>query len=637
MAEVDTLPKFFVQSSRKYGDGKVAMRKKELGIWREFTWKDSYERVKHFCLGLVSLGLRRGEKVTIIGDNDPQYYWAELAIQAAGGTAVGIFTDCIPREVKYFVNHCDAVFVLAKDQEQCDKLLEIKDEVPKVKRVIYWDPKGLWNYEEPWLMSFEEVESLGRQLEEARPGLFERMVEEGKGDDIAIFCYTSGTTALPKGAMIAHRNLIAGQRLATLIDPWSDKDEYVSFSPLAWITEHVLGLAMHVISGMVVNFPEKPETVREDLREIAPQVLLFSSRLWENVASMVQMKISESSALNRFFYNLLLPIGYKVADMRFRKEEPNLFWKALYALADLVMFRPLRDKIGLLKVRAAYTAGAALNPDVLRFFQAIGVNLKQLFGSTEAIIHTLHRDDDIKVETVGPPVPGVKVAISEEGEILVKSDAVFCGYYKNPDATRKALKDGWFHTGDAGYFDDDGHLIYLDRVKDLLELAGGAKFSPQYIEGKLKFSPYIRDTMVVGGKDKAYVTAIVNIDFDNVGEWAEKHHIAYTTFVDLSQKPEVYDLIRKDVERVNSILPPPARVRKFVLLHKEFDPDEAELTRTRKLRRTFMESRYQNIIEAMYRDRDRVMVQAEVKYRDGRTGVVETAVKIYSLDEEVAT
>jgi long-chain acyl-CoA synthetase len=387
----------------------------------------------------------------------------------------------------------------------------------------------------------------------------------------------------------------------------------------------------------VVNFPEKPETVREDLREIAPQVLLFSSRLWENVASMVQMKISESSALNRFFYNLLLPIGYKVADMRFRKEEPNLFWKALYALADLVMFRPLRDKIGLLKVRAAYTAGAALNPDVLRFFQAIGVNLKQLFGSTEAIIHTLHRDDDIKVETVGPPVPGVKVAISEEGEILVKSDAVFCGYYKNPDATRKALKDGWFHTGDAGYFDDDGHLIYLDRVKDLLELAGGAKFSPQYIEGKLKFSPYIRDTMVVGGKDKAYVTAIVNIDFDNVGEWAEKHHIAYTTFVDLSQKPEVYDLIRKDVERVNSILPPPARVRKFVLLHKEFDPDEAELTRTRKLRRTFMESRYQNIIEAMYGDRDRVMVQAEVKYRDGRTGVVETAVKIYSLDEEVAT
>jgi len=328
---------------------------------------------------------------------------------------------------------------------------------------------------------------------------------------------------------------------------------------------------------------------------------------------------------------MALPIGLQVVDRRAQGKDPGLFWRLAYALADLAVFRPLRDKLGLSKIRSAYTAGAALSPDVMRFFQAIGVNIKQLFGSTEAIIHTIHRDGDIRPDTVGPPAPGVELRISAEGEVLVRSPGVFQGYYKDPIATAEKLRDGWFHTGDAGYITPEGHLIYLDRVKDLLELASGARFSPQYIEGRLKFSPYIKDCMVLGGKDRAFVTAIINIDFENVGKWAEKHHIPYTTFVDLSQKPEVYDLIRKDVERVNRTLPEAARIRKFVLLHKEFDADEAELTRTRKLRRGAIKLRYWNMIEAMYRGQDQVTVRAEVRYRDGRTGTVETAVKVCSL------
>ncbi|MFQ6013904.1 MAG: AMP-binding protein [Anaerolineae bacterium] len=634
MVELDTLPKYLVQGYEKYGDHKVAMRKKEFGIWREYTWAESYQHIKHFCLGLVSLGLERGDKVVIIGDNDPQYFWAQLAIQAGGGVAVGIFTDSIPSEIQYIVTHSDATFALAKDQEQCDKLLEIRDQVPAVKRVIYWEEKGLWNYNDPWLMSFEAIEALGRQLDEQEPHRFNELVAQGRGDDLAIFCYTSGTTGLPKGAMISHENLVSGCHIYNQIDRRLDSDEYLSFLPPAWITENVLGLTVHVINGMIINFPEEPETVQEDLREIAPQALLFSSRLWENLVSMVQVRITDSSWINRFLYRVFMPVGYRVADLRFEEGHVPLHWRLLNALGEVAVFQPLRDKLGLTRVKSAYTAGAALSPDVVRFFRAIGVNIKNLFGSTEAQIHTLHIGDDVKFESVGVPPPGMEIKIAEDGEIWVKGPTVFRGYYKNPEETAEALSNGWFHTGDAGYLREDGHLIYLDRVKDLLELASGEKYSPQYIEGRLKFSPYIKDVMSIGGKDRAFVTAIINIDFDNVGRWAEKNRIPYTTFVDLSQKQEVYNLIRKDVVRVNRALPPPARLRKFVLLHKEFDPDEAELTRTRKLRRGFLEDRYRPMIEAMYGGLDEVRVQAEVKYRDGREGVVETAVRVCSLDEE---
>jgi len=630
---LDTLPKNFLRRVDEFGNKKTAMRKKEFGIWREYSWADSYQHVKHFCLGLVSLGLERGNKVCIIGDNDPEFYWAELAIQSAGSTSIGIFTDSIPMELEYIVNHSDAKFVVAQDQEQCDKLLEIQHHIPKVKHVIYWDDRGLWNYEEPWLKSFAEVESQGQEYEKEHPNAFEESVFRGSGDDIAIYSYTSGTTGLPKGAMIAHRNFVGYIENMMEVETWYDSDDYLSFSPMAWITEQAMGLTGHVVNGFIVNFIESPETVRENIREIAPHSLLFSSRLWENLVSQVQMRISDTSLINRLLYRIFMPIGYAVADMRFEARKVNLIWRFLYLLGEVALFRPLRDQLGLSRIRFAYTSGAALSPDAVRFFRAIGVRLKNLYGSTEGIVHTVHRDDDLKYTSVGKPPPGMEIRIAENGEILIKGPSIFIGYYKDPVKTAETLKDGWFHTGDAGYLDEDGHLIYLDRVKDLLQLAGGEFFSPQYIEGRLKFSPYIRDVMAIGGADKAFVTTIIIIDFDNVGRWAEKCGLAYTTFVDLSQKPEIYDLIRQDIERVNQTLPPPARVRKFVLLHKEFDPDEAELTRTRKLRRTYMEDRYKEMIEAMYGGGEAVRVQAEVKYRDGREGIIETAVHIGSMEE----
>ncbi len=642
MGEPDTLPKCLLAAVERFGPERVAMRQKDLGIWRPYTWGDSYRQVRDLALGLLQLGLQRGDKVCIIGDNDPQYFWAQLAVQSVGGVTVGIFTDSVSEEVKYIVNHADAVLVFAKDQEQCDKLLEIREQVPAVRRVIYWEDKGLWNYNEPWLMAYEEVQALGRRRAEADPDLFERCVAEGKGDNLAVFCYTSGTTGQPKGAMISHANLLGGARLVLKVDPRGPQDEYVSFLPPAWITENVLGLTVHLLTGMIVNFPESPETVQANIREIAPHALLFSARLWESLVALVQVKMAETTFLNRLMYRLFMPVGYRVAAMRFEARRPlPLVWRLLQALGEFALFRPLRDKLGLTRIRSAYSSGAALNPDVIRFFRAIGVNIKQLYGSTEAQAHTLHIGEDVKFESVGVPVPGMQLRITEEGEIWVSGPSVFQGYYKNPEATARALyvdEEGrrWFRTGDAGYLDEDGHLIYLDRMKEMITLAGGEKYSPQYIEGRLKFSPYIRDAMTIGGEDKPFVTALITIDFENVGRWAERRGIPYTTFVDLSQKPEVYDLIRRDVEAVNRTLPPAARVRRFVLLHKEFDPDDAELTRTRKLRRGLLSQRYRDIIAAMYRGEEAVRVRAAVKYRDGREGVVETAVRVEELlPEEV--
>lgn len=637
MNSADTLPKSLVAAREKYGD-RVAMRQKDKGVWRAFSWNDSYAQVRQLTLGLLELGMARGERVCIIGDNDPQYFWAQLAIQSAGGIAIGIFTDSAPNEIQYVIQHSGATLVFAKDQEQCDKLLSIRNEIPNVRRVVHWDDKGLWSYHEPWLISFDAVQALGAQLDAQQPDRFERAVAQGCGSDLAIFCYTSGTTGTPKGAMLTHANLIAGCEQTIQVDPRSETDEYVSFLPPAWITENVLGLTIHLRYGMIVNFPEAPDTVQENIREIAPNALLFSARLWENLVARVQARMAESTRLNRLMYRLFMPVGYRVSAQRFEKRAPvGLGWQLLNALGEPALFTPLRDKLGLTRVRSAYSSGAALSPDVIRFFRAIGVNIKQLYGSTEAQVHTLHIGDDVKFETVGVPAPEMELRIAPNGEIWVSGATVFQGYYQNPEATADALvaQDGrtWFRTGDAGYLDADGHLIYLDRVKELIELANGERYSPQYIEGRLKFSPYIRDVMTLGGADKQFVAALINIDFEHVGRWAERRGLVYTTFVDLAQKPEVYALIQDQVANVNRTLPPPARVRRFVLLHKEFDADEGELTRTRKLRRAPLNERYREMIDALYNGAENVHVRAAVKYRDGREGVIETTLRLATLDD----
>ncbi len=636
MNNPQTLPQYFLKQVHTHGANKVALRQKEFGIWREFTWQDSYENVKLFALGLLALGVQRGDKICTIGDNDRQYLWGYLGLLAVGATQVGVYTDAIPKELAYLAAHSDSTFAMAKDQEQCDKMLEIRDEVPNIKKVVYWEDKGLWSYDEPWLISYEEVLELGQAVAEKEPDRFDTEVWLGQGEDTAVLCYTSGTTGLPKGAMLSHNNLINSTRLFDEIDPRYDTDNHVSILPLGWIGEHALGIAPHVYAGIVMNFPEEPETVRENIREIAPEGLLYNSRLWENLVGMVQVSINETSWFNRKLYETFLPVGYQVADRRLRNEPVGAGLNLAYKLGNLTVFGPLRDKLGLSRIRAAYTAGSALSPDAMRFFHALGINLKQVYGSTELTGGaTLHRDGDIKFASVGKPIPESEAKIGENGEILLTGPTLFKGYYKNPEATESSLlvdEDGrkWFRTGDAGYIDEDGHIIYLDRVKEMLTLANGEKFSPQFIEGRLKFSPYIRDVMAVG-TERDFVTALIVMDFGNVGNWAERRGLGYTTFIDLSQKQEVYDLIQQAVADVNENLPPNGRVRRFVLMHKEFDADEEEMTRSRKLKRNVLYSKYDDIITSMYNGDDRVEVRASVQYQDGSTSVVETAVKIASL------
>ncbi|MDZ4245850.1 MAG: AMP-binding protein, partial [Dehalococcoidia bacterium] len=450
----NTLPKLFMANLKKFGNKKLAMRKKDLGIWQQYTWQDCYEIVKFFSLGLTSLGLQRGDKVGILGDNDPEWYLGEVAVQAAGGVPLGIFTDSIPSEVKYIAQHSDSTFIVARDQEQVDKILNIKNELPLVKKLIYWDPLGLRHYDDPLMMSFEEVVKRGKEYETGHGRLFEENIDAGKPDDVAVLCYTSGTTGLPKGVIMTHNNLISSIRSWFSVSTHLATDDYVSYMSPAWVPEQSQGITGWLVSGNVVNFPEEPDTSQEDTREIGPQVILYGPRLWESLVSTIQAKIIDTSPLKRLIYNLCLPVGYKVAALKSNKMEPGRFWRILFKLCDWVVFHPLKDKVGLSRARDCFTAGSYLSPDTLRFFRAIGCNMKQLFAATEVSMVTSHLDGDVRSESVGPPLPGVELKISEAGEILVKGPGVVPGYYKNPEATRVVIQDGWFHTGDAGHIDD---------------------------------------------------------------------------------------------------------------------------------------------------------------------------------------
>jgi long-chain acyl-CoA synthetase len=628
----DTLPKLLRWNYKKYGDRRVALRRKDRGIWKEYTWKDYYDQVKYFSLGLISLGFQQGDRIAIIGDNDPEYYWAEISAQAACGSSVGIFTDSSPEEVKYIINDSESTFIVCHDQEQIDKVLEIKRQIPLVKKAIYWDPKGLWFYNEPWITSFDAVRELGKSYEKEHPELFDQNIEKGKGTDIAVLCYTSGTTGLPKGVILSFDNLIKGSQSLLEAEQWYPEDEYLSFIPPAWAAEQYLGLASGLRSGLKVNFPETSETVQADIVEISPQCVFYASRIWEDVTSTIQAKINDSTFLKRFLYRSLLPVNYRIELLRNQKKRISIFWKLLGWLAYILVLRALQDKLGLQKIRAAYTAGAPLSPDAFGFLRALGINLKQFYGTSETGINVIHRTGDVRHESVGKVLPGSSVKISDEQELLLKGAAPFRGYYKKPDSTREKLtEDGWFRTGDAGYVDEEGHLVYLDRLEYMRELSDGHKFPPQFIEGKLKFSPYIKDVMAVGDKDSNYVTGLIQIDFANVGKWAEENRIVYTTFTDLSQKPEVYELVRREIEKVNKSLPERSRIKKFLNLHKEFDPDDAELTRTRKLRRGFVEKRYRELIEALYTDKSEVMIESEVRYQDGRISTMKTPLKIQAI------
>ncbi len=638
MAELglDTFPKLLRHNARKWGDDRVAMREKEFGIWQPYTWKEYYEHVKYFCLGLVSMGLKKGDTVSIIGDNRPEWLWAELAAQCAGAIGIGIYQDSILKEVSYIINHAGSRFVVAEDQEQVDKVLDMADEIPTVEHIIYTDPRGMRKYDDPRLIYFPEVEERGREFERKNRALFDEMVDATDPEDCAQICTTSGTTGNPKLAMLSHRNMLSMATNLGKVDPKYETDEFVSFLPLPWIGEQMMSVASALLFGFTVNFPEEPETATENIREIGPHVIFSPPRVWENLAATVQVKIMDASPFKRWMFNKCLPIGYMWADLKFQKKQPTLWQKIQYGLAYILMFRALKDRLGFSNIRSASTGGAALGPDTFRFFHALGVNLKQIYGQTEISgISCIHRDGDIKFDTVGKPIPETEIRIHNPdpkgiGEVISRSPALFMGYYKNEEATRETIIDGWLYSGDAGYFDEDGHLVIIDRMKDIMTLKTGERFSPQFIENKLKFSPYIKEAVCIG-HNRDYIIAIICIDYGIVGKWAEDRRINYTTYTDLASKPEVYDFIEQEVRKVNETLTEHQRIRKFVLLYKELDADDDELTRTRKVRRRFIDQKYADIIEGIYAGKPEIHIDTVIRYQDGKTSQLKTVLKVRTL------
>ncbi|MFZ5427631.1 MAG: AMP-binding protein [Thermodesulfobacteriota bacterium] len=628
MANAKTLPGLLVEQA-KARPGRAAMREKELGIWQTVTWREYLETAAGFAAGLEELGLGEGDIVILIGDNRPEWLYAELAIQSLGGMALGLYQDAPAEEIAYVFELSEARLVVAEDQEQVDKILSIRPSLKHLKHIVYHDPKGMAGCGEEGLVRFEDLCRMGRDSVRR----FEDRAAALDPGDPCLIATTSGTTGRPKLAVLSHENLLSMAANLGMVDPKMASDEFVSFLPLAWMGEQMMAVASALLFGFCVNFPEEPDTVRENIREIGPHIIFSPPRVWENLAAMVRVKIMESTPLKRALFNLFMPVGERYARARFAGEKPGVLLSALYALAGVMLFRALRDRLGFTRVRSASTGGAALGPDTMKFFHSIGVNLKQIYGQTEvAGISCIHENGRVDYLSVGKPIPGTEIVISEEGEILTRSPAVFLGYYKNEKATAETVADGWLRSGDAGQFDEEGRLVVIDRLKDVMLLSTGTRFSPQFVENKLKFSPFIKEALVLGrGRD--HLTAIVCIDGEIAGRWAEGRQITYTTYQDLAAKPEVYGLVRDEVEKINAVLPEDIRVRRFALLFKEFDPDDGEMTRTRKVRRQVVEERYRTLAEALYDGRDGVDLSVSIQYQDGRTRGMSGPIRIETMQE----
>jgi len=630
-ADEDTLPKLLKRNYERWGTKVVAIRDKDFGIWQEYSWKHEYEQVKYFGLGLISLGLKSGDKVAIIGDNEPELYWANLAIQAVHGIGVALFPGTTPDEIAFILNHSDSKFVVARDQEQVDKLLEIWDKLPKVERVIWWYWKGVSGYTQPFLLSWDKMIEMGRKHAEEHPEIFEKLISQTKADDTANIYYTCGTAGQPKGVMWTHQALIGSTQAMLARFPLSDKDNLLCFLPVAFIGESLFNLIPHLITGAKLNCPERSETVPLDMREVAPSLMLSEPKYWEELAKTVQTKINEAGMWEKLAYKIFMPIGLKVGELSMVGGKPSPFLWFAHWIANLILLRSIRGYLGLSKTRFLLTTGAVLSVDTLKFFHGLGIKLREVFVSTEGGVISGHAEDDIKPGTLGSPFVGVELKIADDGEILVLSPYVFSSYFKQADLYKDVVDEqGWWHSADVGYIDEKTmHVVYLDRKEALATFPNGTKYAPQYIESQLRFSPYIKDAIAIGGKGRDCVTAIVNIDIGNMGRWAEKNGVVYTTLIDLSQKPEVAELIRGEIDRVNTCLSPETRVMKYVCLHKGFDADEGDLTRMRKLKRRTIEERYKKLVEAMYSGSAEYLMETPITYSDGRKGVVKTSLKIW--------
>ena len=633
MTAGETFPRLLAEHASARPDA-PALREKYLGIWQTWSWQETWTETREIAAGLAALGFTRGQNLAIIGDNRPRLYMAFAAAQCLGGVAVPMYQDAIASEMTYVLDNAGIEYAIVEDQEQVDKLLEARETLPAIRHIIYEDPRGLRNYTAPGLISMEALRAGGREWLATHADQLDREIALGRAEDVSVMLYTSGTTGKPKGVAQTHAAMIFAARGAVGFDRLTERENVLSYLPMAWVGDHLFSYAEWLVAGYTVNCPESADTVMIDLREVGPTYYFAPPRIFEGMLTNVMIRMEDAGRIKRALFDRFMKVARRVGADLLDGKSVTLADRIAYALGNVLIYGPLKNTLGLSRVRVAYTAGAAIGPDLFRFYRSIGINLKQLYGQTETCAYvTLQPDGEIKLDSVGKPAPGVEVELADNGEVLVRGPMVLKEYYKRPDATAEAIDaEGYFHTGDAGVFDADGHLKIIDRAKDVGRLANGAMFAPNYIENKLKFHPHIKEAVCFGhGKDS--VMAFINIDLTAVGNWAERRGLVYSGYVDLAGKAEVYDLICGCVEQVNRELATEgelahSQISRFLVLHKELDPDDDELTRTRKVRRGFIAEKYKPLLDALFERKPEQYVETQVKFEDGRTGVVAATVRI---------
>jgi long-chain acyl-CoA synthetase len=633
----ETFPRLLLQHAQ-VRPHKPAFREKDLGIWQTASWAQVNDEVRALACGLAALGFKRGMNLAVIGDNRPRLYWAMAAAQCLGGVPIPLYQDAPAADMGYVLDDAEIDFAVVEDQEQVDKLFEIKQTMPhlssRLQHIIFEDERGMRHYAQPELTSYQKVQQLGRDYDRAHPDFFMREINAGSPDDVAIMLYTSGTTGKPKGVCLTHRAVIDRARAGAELEGLTDADTILSYLPMAWVGDNLFSYAQALVTGFTVNCPESGDTVMNDLREIGPTYYFAPPRVFENMLTTVMIRMEDASAIKRKMFHTFMAVAHRVGPAILDGKPVGMLDRVKYALGNLLVYGPLRNVLGMSRIRVGYTAGEAIGPDLFAFYRSIGINLKQLYGSTEVCVFVcIQPNGQVKSDTVGPPAPGVEVKISDAGEVLIKTPGMFAGYYKRPEATAEAFDaEGWYLTGDAGFFDADGHLKIIDRAKDVGKLDSGAMFAPKYLENKLKFFPFIKEAVSFGNA-RDQCTAFINIDIEAVGNWAERRGLAYSGYTDLAAQKPVYDLIAECVEKVNLDLSNDAlladsQIHRFLILHKELDPDDDELTRTRKVRRGFIEQKYAVLIEALYSGKESQYIETQVKFEDGRQGMVAADLKI---------